>query len=82
MLTSLLVLCMPGCLQGVGIGWGASAEVLPPAPRFMDLQELLDEADACDATLLLMLDDSSVASGQLQVRNWHTAMQTSVVRGL
>jgi hypothetical protein len=41
--------------------------VLPPAPRFLDLQELLQEAKACDATLLLMLDDSTTANGQLQV---------------
>jgi hypothetical protein len=41
--------------------------VLPPAPRFLDIQELLAEAKACDATLLLMLDDSTTANGQLQV---------------
>jgi hypothetical protein len=55
-------------LQGVGSAWGAEAWVLPPAPRFLDMEELLAEAQACDATLLLVLDDSTTANGQLQVR--------------
>lgn len=55
-------------LQGVGSAWGAEAWVLPPAPRFLDMEELLAEAKACDATLLLLLDDSTTADGQLQVR--------------
>eukprot|EP00882_Tetradesmus_deserticola_P019695 GHRQ01021223.1.p1 GENE.GHRQ01021223.1~~GHRQ01021223.1.p1 ORF type:complete len:393 (+),score=190.42 GHRQ01021223.1:66-1181(+) len=53
-------------VQGVGGLWGAPAWVLPPAPRFMDVREMLAEAQACDATLLLMLDDSTTANGQLQ----------------
>ncbi|WIA08499.1 hypothetical protein OEZ85_007934 [Tetradesmus obliquus] len=53
-------------VQGVGSAWGAEAWVLPPAPRFLDMEELLAEAKACDATLLLLLDDSTTADGQLQ----------------
>jgi hypothetical protein len=71
LLLLLLLDCVPqtvsACMQGVGGAWGAQAGVLPPAPRFLDMQELLAEAKACDATLLLMLDDSTTANGQLQV---------------
>jgi hypothetical protein len=73
LLPLLLLFCIIGWRlcnnkQGVGSAWGAEAFVLPPAPRFLDMQELLSEAKACDATLLLMLDDSTTANGQLQVR--------------
>lgn len=41
--------------------------MLPPAPRFLDLQEFVCEAAACGATVLLAAHDTLTATGQLQV---------------
>lgn len=61
------VLLPKTCLQGVASAWGGvSAGVLAPPARVLDFEELLHEAHTVDATLLLFLDDSTVASGELQ----------------
>jgi hypothetical protein len=48
-------------VQGVGGAWGAQAGVLPPAPRFLDLQELL---------LLLLLDTVANVSSHCGAGCW------------
>eukprot|EP00879_Flechtneria_rotunda_P024547 GHRR01026026.1.p1 GENE.GHRR01026026.1~~GHRR01026026.1.p1 ORF type:complete len:513 (+),score=189.73 GHRR01026026.1:217-1539(+) len=53
-------------IEGVGAAWGAAACRLPPPPRFMDVQEFIAEASTVGATVLLALDDSSTATGDLQ----------------
>jgi len=60
-------LAAAGALQGVGGAWGGLPGELPPATRFMDLQEFVAEAAACDATVILTVHDAASSSGQLQV---------------
>jgi hypothetical protein len=64
------VLCLhfpsPPPHQGVGGAWGGRPELLPPAPRFMDVEEFVCEASACGATVILALHDSLTATGELQ----------------
>jgi hypothetical protein len=54
-------------VQGVGNAWGGSASRLAPAPRFLNLEEFLDEATACGATVILATHDALTATGELQV---------------
>eukprot|EP00775_Hariotina_reticulata_P002565 gene2565-2867_t len=53
-------------IEGVGAAWGGTPGELPPAPRFMDLQEFVTEAVACNATVILTVHDATASSGQLQ----------------
>ncbi|KAF8072596.1 hypothetical protein HT031_000256 [Scenedesmus sp. PABB004] len=66
-------------VQGVGGAWGSGPDALQPPCRVLDLEELLGEARGAGAVLLLALDDSTAASGQLQqlLEEWgvpHTGM--------
>jgi hypothetical protein len=54
-------------VQGVGSAWGGAAGTLAPAPRFLDLEEFLNEAAACGATVILAAHDTLTATGELQV---------------
>jgi hypothetical protein len=50
----------------VGGAWAGDANSPPPAPRFLDVAEFIAEAAAVDAVVLLALQDSSTATGELQ----------------
>lgn len=62
--------CLRPDLQGVAGSWGgASAAMLCPPARTLNLEEFILEAASCGATVILAMDDSLTTSGQLQVRS-------------